>query len=251
MKNSTLEFTFTDRLTSQIPFNTSADVIYLDPVALYQWIDWTEFEEQVEVLNKLYSLLFDEVIINRKKIICFWPLGDTTSQNWFELLNLCNDRNVILTKESSGFSASSNYGLDARLITIWQDLIVTVLGSLVEDLSLNQQFEEIGTLSSSTHSFILFRSEIEGVVQFGYSEVNTFSAYADSLENPLELSSYIPCFYDSFFEMLVAVGDLEDLSELVPVFYDKGLEKQFFKVLLSENKPVNLIQKWLLSYSLN
>lgn len=251
MKKSTLELTLTDRLSNHIPFDSSSEVIYLDPVALYQWIDWTEFEEQVEVLNKIYSLLFDEVIINHKKIKCFWPLGDNTSQHWFEILTLCKERNVFLTKESSGISKGADYGLDARLVEAWQDLMVTVLGSLVEDLSLNQQFEEIGTLSSATHSFILFRSEMEGIVRFGYSEVNTFTAYADSLENPLELSSYIPCFYDSFQELIGAVADLEDLSELVPVFYDKGLEKQFFQVLLSENKPVNLIQKWQLSYSLN
>ena len=43
------------------------DMVFLDPIQLFSEIDWTLFEEDVQVINKIYSQLFDEVVISNKQ----------------------------------------------------------------------------------------------------------------------------------------------------------------------------------------
>lgn len=250
MKNLTLDVVFSDQLFGKHPFKDSTTV-YLDPVGLYEWTDWTEFEEQPDVLNKIYGQLFDEVVLNQKKVVCFWPLTNPGTQSWFEMLSLSALPHVSLHTVLTDVRAGLGYDLDPKILSIWQDLLTTMLGSLAEDLSINQQFEEIGTLSSATHSFVLFRTENQSGTQYGFEDIHTFEARVDGMGDTLELGTFITHYYDTIEEMLGALSNFGDLSDFSPEFYDKGLEKQFFKLLLSENKPLNLIQKWLVSYSLN
>lgn len=42
----------------------------LNPVELFNTIDWTKFEEGPDFINAVYSILFDELVIARKKGLC-------------------------------------------------------------------------------------------------------------------------------------------------------------------------------------
>lgn len=251
MKNSSLNLFLTNQLLDKSSIESLDGVVYLDPIRLYEWCDWTEFDQKPDVLNQVYGMLFDEVVIDRKKIHCFWPLENSTSQNWFELLNLSSLPQVKIETKSFGFKASTGHGLNSRLLTIWEEFIATLVGTLVEDLSLNQQFDDLGTLSSANRSFVLFRAMEDETSKFGFAVLNTYHTNETEAQDSNELSSYLPPLYESFDELLHALSEVEDLIELIPDFHDKTWEKKFFKIVLRENKPLNLIQKWLSNYSLN
>lgn len=125
------------------------------------------------------------------------------------------------------------------------------MASLLEDARLNEDLEEIATLTSDRGSITLFK-----LVKTD-RDLYTFSFETEMIEsseirnmatmvNENTLSSFT-----SFREMMVKLLSLSDLSLYQTRFLDPNLEKTYFSILAKECKTENLIGRWILTYSMN
>ncbi len=227
------------------------EVYVLDPVQLFSQIDWTQFDEDARVINQIYSALFDEVVINKKKLVCFWPLVEQFGNDWFELTSLVAQNKFELEVHKEILLHDTTYGLNPRILNAWKKFVFFMIESLLEDIRLNEKIEEIATLTGEGESIILFKMEHNG--SLGYSFASSSHQYGFLLGQDAELGegdSVLP-FFDSFDEMLNRLLDENDLSRFQTKFRDSYLEKTFFSMLAKDFKTKNLIQQWLESYSLN
>jgi len=69
--------------------STIEGFIILDPEKLFSELDWTRYEDDFMVINKIYPRLFDDVVMNNKRLVCFWPLDQQYGKEWPELMSLC------------------------------------------------------------------------------------------------------------------------------------------------------------------
>lgn len=227
------------------------DLVVLDPIQLFGEIDWTRYDEDVEVINQIYSRLFEEVVINRKRLVCFWPLVEQFGNDWFELNALCKLNQYELEIHKHTLIEEENYGFSFEILLAWKKFIYFMIESLLEDVQINEQFDEIATLTGDQDSIVLFKLEQNGYTQYSYSSTDCFLEFpSDSgLGRSIE-DNQLPVF-DSFKEMLSKLSGRNDLTKYRTKFVDKQLEKIFFNALANEFKTINLIQDWLKSYSLN
>ena len=70
-----------------------------NPVDLYNAIDRTKFEGDPDVINTVYSILFDAFVISRKKLVCYWLGGNYSDDTIFELRQYCQFAQVKLSAE--------------------------------------------------------------------------------------------------------------------------------------------------------
>jgi len=49
------------------------EFIVLLPVELLNTVASTRFEEDLDILNSVYSMLFDGFVIAPKNLFCYWP----------------------------------------------------------------------------------------------------------------------------------------------------------------------------------
>lgn len=227
------------------------EVAVLDPVELFVEIDWTRYEEDVQVINQIYSRLFEEVVVNRKRLVCFWPLDEQYGNDWFDLTSLCNLHLYELELYKENFVATDNYGFSFEILKAWKRFVYFLIESLLEDIHSNEQFEEIATLTGEKGSIVLFKMEQNGYVQYAYSATDCFLDFSfNSVHDLKHDGNHLPLF-ESFNEMLCKLSIQSDLTKYRTKFVDKHLEKAFFNVLAKAFKTENLIQNWLDSYSLN
>ncbi|RIW17326.1 hypothetical protein D0X99_06190 [Algoriphagus lacus] len=227
------------------------DLVILDPVQLFAEIDWTRYEEDVQVINQIYSRLFEEVVIANKRLVCFWPLVEQYGNDWFELASLCNHNQFELEVYKHILFESENYGFSSEILSAWKKFVYFLIESLMEDIHMNEQFDEIATLIGENESIVLFRMETNGNVRYSFaSSSEYFEITPDQIIEPSERDKQLP-FFDSFNEMLVKLSDGNDLSKYQTKFVDRQLEKAYFNVLAKDFKIKNLIQNWLETYSLN
>lgn len=227
------------------------EIVILDPIKLFAEVDWTQFEEDVRVINKIYSQLFDEVVISKKQLVCFWPLSEQFGGEWFELAALCKTNNYDLEVYKSVFLEEDNYGFSNEILRAWKKFVYFLIESLLDDIQLNEEFEEIATLTSDLDSIILFKLEQEGKVRysFAFESEQVILASNQNLESS-RTSNSLPSF-ETFKEMLETLLRENDLSLYQTKFSDPHLEKAYFNVLAKEFKTKNLIETWIKSYSLN
>lgn len=231
--------------------NQARDLVSLDPVQLFAEIDWTRYEEDVQVINQIYSHLFEEVVINHKRLVCFWPLVEQFGNDWFELASLCNDNQFELEVYKNILFDSDNYGFSSEILRAWKKFVYFLVESLMEDIHMNEQFDEIATLIGENGSIVLFRMEQNGNVRYSFASSSEYFEIAPDQNNGLlERENQLP-FFDSFNEMLIKLSDGNDLSKYQTKFMDRQLEKAYFNVLAKDFKIKNLIQNWLETYSLN
>lgn len=227
------------------------DVVILDPENLFIELDWTQYEDDVRVINIIYSRLFEDVVMNNKKLICFWPLAQQYGSDWFELESLCKENSCELELFKSGFFDDGNYGFSEEMLKSWKSFVFFLMESLFEDIQLNEHFDEIATLKSSQNSIILFTVEQEGVIRYSFARDNEFLELAPS-QNWLSTgdNNNLESF-ETFNEMLEKLLMKNDLSLYESKFVDIKLEKTYFNFLAKEFKTKNLIENWLNTYSMN
>ncbi|WP_026969440.1 hypothetical protein [Algoriphagus terrigena] len=225
--------------------------VLLDPVKLFSESDWTRFEKDVDVINKIYSRVFEEVVIANKKLVCFWPLSEQFGSDWFDLTSLCKINNYELEVYKGEFFETDNYGLNSEILHAWKRFVFFLIESLLEDVELNEELEEIATLTSGREAIVLFKMEQEGKTRY------TFALNSESLEftstgelTRVRHDSWERSF-ESFREMLVGLSRSKDLTDYQTTFVDPTLEKAYFNILAREFKTRNLIESWILTYSLN
>lgn len=227
------------------------EVITLDPVRLFSESDWTRFEEDIDVIEKIYSHVFDEVVIANKKLVCFWPLSEQCGSEWVELRSLCKTNDYELEIYKSKFYEADNYGFSLETLRAWKRFVFFLIESLLEDLELNEDLEEIATLTSGRDSIVLFKLERKGETSYTFLLNSALREFAQDHELKLpRIENSLPEF-KSFQEMLVKLFDDKDLSLYQTKFSDPQLEKLFFNILLKKARTKNLIESWIVTYSLN
>ena len=84
------------------------EAFILDPFKLFTQIDWTRFEDNVEVINIVYSDLFEALVVERKTLICYWPMLNFPDDQWVQLLEQCKSTGIQMlvnyTKDRGGDS---------------------------------------------------------------------------------------------------------------------------------------------------
>lgn len=228
--------------------NTNSQEFYvLDPVELFTKVDWTLYEEDVQVINQIYSKLFDEVVIDKKVLVCFWPLAEQFGNDWFELTNLIkhNQFELEIYKQTA---LSSEYGLTSEILRGWKKLIYFLIESLLEDIRINEQMDEVATLTSEKGYIVLFRFDQNGIIR--YSFASSFE-YHEAGHDFSQEGESTPHLFDSFDQMLEKLMGEFDLGGYTIKFNDRQLEKTYYNILAKDFKTKNLIQHWLDTYSLN
>ncbi len=227
------------------------EVVRLDPVQLFSKSDWTRFDQDIDVINSIYSDVFDEVVIENKKMVCFWPLSEQLGSDWFELNSLCKANSYELESYKNGLSNVDNYGFSEEVLTTWKKFIYFLIESLMEDIHLNEEFEEIATLTSDKGSIILFKliQEGEEFYTFALNFEKEKSDTAHLLESQPYNNRLSP--FASFRDMLMRLLNDKDLSLYQTRFFDPHLEKAYFNIMAQELKTKNLVESWILTYSMN
>lgn len=227
------------------------NAILLDPENLFSQLDWTQYEDDVHGINIIYSRLFEDVVMNNKKLICYWPLAQQYGNDWFEFESLCKENSYELELYKSVFFDDENYGFTEEMLQSWKSFVFFLIKSLFEDIHLSEHFDEIATLKSSQNSIILFIVEQEGVIRYSFARNNEFleltpgqSRQSTSDNNYLES-------FATFKEMLEKLLMKNDLSLYESNFVNIKLEKTYFNFLAKESKTTNLIENWLKTYSMN
>ena len=224
-------------------------IIYLDPVSLFVESDWTRFEDDVKVINKIYGQVFDEVVLANKKLVCFWPFTEQLESDWFELSMLCQANRYELEVYKNELLSGDSYRFSKEILRTWKKLICFLIGSLLEDIQLNEEFEEVATLTSERNSIILFKIEREGKVLYFFSLDQEKGQSNFGFESQLGEHTLFP--FDSFRAMLLSLLSENDLSLYQTKFSEPHFEKAYFNILSQEFKAKNLIQSWILTYSMN
>jgi hypothetical protein len=223
----------------------------LDPLLLFSKIDWTHYEEDVEVINQVYSEVFDEIVVNKKSLVCYWPLEHLYDAEWFELEKLFKDRGFELEihkKENEYFGLNE---LSRTILKQWKGFIYFLLDALMDDLSMNEQMDQIATLSNEHGSIVLFRMEQNGAVRYSFASVLDFFDQLQSVGSGVEEDSNGLPLFNSFIEMIENLLVELDLVSYKTQFSDKQLEKTYYNRISKEFKTNNLIKNWLDTYSLN
>lgn len=229
----------------------STDVITLDPISLFSTLDWTSFEDDVRVINVVYSRLFEEVIMNRKKLVCFWPLSHQFGNEWFELVTLCKSNSYDLELFRNEIFENPSYGMSEEILSAWKRFVFFMIESLLEDCQLNEQFDEIATLTSEENTIILFKVEKEGAVSYSFAfDTDYVQLGSNSMDENDGDTKKLESF-ESFSLLLEKLLLENDLSVFEPKFTDRKLEKAYFNLLSKEFRTKNLIQSWLKTYSMN
>lgn len=227
------------------------DFVILDPEYLFSEMDWTRYEDDVRIINKIYSRLFEEVVMNKKKLICFWPLDQQFGNEWFELASLCTANSYELELYKNLSFEDNKYDFNAEILCSWKRFVFFLIESLLEDIKLNEQFNEIATLKSNQVTIVLFKLEQEGITRYSFATDSDFLELAPyynessaGIENRVEI-------FATFNELLEKLLKENDLSLFESKFVDGSLEKAYFRVLSKEFKTKNLIENWIKTYSTN
>ncbi|HSF52682.1 MAG TPA: hypothetical protein VLA71_02965 [Algoriphagus sp.] len=227
------------------------EIVILDPIQMFTEIDWTQFEEDVRVINKIYSRLFEEVVIFNKQLVCFWPLSEQFGSDWIELASLCKANSYELEIYKSLNLNNDDFGFSEEILRAWKKFVYFLIESLLDDIQLNEDFEEIATLTSDRNCIILFKIEQEGKVRYSFAFDTEQMVLGSNLNMESQRNEYFQPSFESFREMLVKLLGENDLSLYQTRFSDPQLEKTYFNVLAKEFKNTNLIETWIKSYSLN
>jgi hypothetical protein len=243
-----------DSLRSELvnySIDQNRETFFLDPVQLFNQIDWTQFDQDAEVIKEIYSRLFEEVIINQKQLLCFWPLSDQLGSEWLELSSLCKQNKFELDAYRQSIFTCNREELSTEILNAWKKFTYFLVESLLGDIQTNEHFEEIATLTGSKKSIVLFKMEENGCTRYSFSPNLDFSDCDP--KNGLQLMEESTCvpLFESFNDMLNQLLLENDLSDYRTSFIDKNLEKAYFNALAKDFKTGNLIQYWLETYSLN
>jgi hypothetical protein len=232
--------------------NKSLEGYFLDPVELFSKIDWRLFQEDVTVANTVYGELFEAVVLNHKKLICYWPHLNIPDNNWFELWSQCKDAKIKTRIIYSKNCSDQVHVLSSSIQETWKTFVRFLMESLCEDIKMNENLQEIAILKCGDDSILLFKLEQNGIRQYSYlqSPENGFDFDYGNVQFKENGANYTPFF--SSFELLLEKLMLEiDVNSYQISFSDRALEKHYFNTLLKNCTSKNLIETWVKNYSLN
>lgn len=230
--------------------SSRSELVILDPFQLISEIDWTLAGNEANVVNKIYSRLFDEVVVCNKKLVCFWPLSDQFGSEWVDLASLCKANTYELEIFKSTLFDRDNYGFSDEELRAWKKFVYLIIESLLSDIQLNEGLEEIAALTSNQNSIILFRLEQNGKFRYSFA-FDSYNSSVTSIQKESFPNPIIQPPFDSFKEMLEELLEKNDLSLYQTKFFNLQHEKAYFSVLAGDFKTRNLIETWIECYSLN
>ncbi|MFC5192802.1 hypothetical protein ACFPIK_13580 [Algoriphagus aquatilis] len=252
MKSIKQRVVLTDYLSDANPQSLQYSQWYeLDPLVLFSKLDWTKYEEDVQVNNQIYSEVFDEIVVSKKSLLCYWPFDDFIASDWFELQKLFGKRKFELEfhkKENEYFESSE---ISKTILKKWKGFVVFLLEALLEDIAMNDHIDQIATLTNDAGSIVLFRLEHEHGLSYSFASTQVFFEQVPVLLPDLEQSTHSLPLFDSFVDLLENLMGELDLEAYKTQFSDKQLEKTYYNWISKEFKIKNLIQNWLTTYSLN
>jgi hypothetical protein len=221
----------------------------LDPVMLFSKLDWIHFEENVQLINQVYSEVFDEIVVNKKSLLCYWPLSDCYIEDWYGLHELFKDTGFELEIEKKENQNSESSDLNKIILKKWKGFVSFLLETLFEDVLLNNHIDQIATLSNGSESLVLFRMDQNGCFKYSFALINDFLDLTPSFSDDLGSSDEALPFFNSFTDMIDNLLVELDLGSYKIQFNDKQLEKTYYNRISKAYN--NLIQNWIDTYSLN
>lgn len=188
------------------------DFVILDPVKLFSQIDWITYEDYVRVINKIYSRLFEDVVMNSKTLICFWPFHHQFDVDFIDLGLLCKANSYEIEINKNLQKDDISYDFDENKLISWKNLVFFLIESLFEDIQLNERFDQIATLKSDSKTIVLFKLEKEGRIRYSYALDTELLDFKLNITGQFNEVNYTVNSFDSFSEMLEKLLKKNDLS---------------------------------------
>lgn len=224
----------------------------LNPAELFKTIDWTKFEEDIDVLNSIYAILFDEFVIARKKFLCYWPSHNYSVEKLLEINKYCQDARVGLEVEMSHSYMEKNIRMLPEYESLWSSFILFLVESLCEDIKLNEEIEEIATLKCENESVMIFSIRENELTRYFYikSQVTIFE-----VEGALEcykqgIRGQVPLF-SNFNELIDSLQDEINIRKFSTNFSNSSIEKQYYRAICQNFNSYNLVQQWMSNFYQN
>ncbi len=227
----------------QVSFELDCDRSFiLDPESMEFKNRWSEVDGDVEVLNSLYGKIFDEVVINRKRMICFWPNFEFSASEKYELTKALDKSDISLAyykKDQRPIYGDMDYTIQKN----WKEFVLFIVQSIFEDLRLNEGLQEIMSLKNST-------SEITVMKLMGRGE-ESYICFMDGMTDLLSTDEDQPLQFTSFNELLDELHFSLNISSFAYSFNDKSYEKRFYNHHLMYKVNTNLIGEWQSAINFN
>jgi len=135
------------QLSEWTQFSNNQYLIF-DPIPLFAEIDWTDYDNNVDVLNLIYGKLFDEFVVENKPMLCYWPRNNFPATHWFNLLQLANSAGVGIEINFLNETNTNDEEIPEALQDAWKKFLLEMMESLSDDIKLNEGLEEIAYLKS-------------------------------------------------------------------------------------------------------
>lgn len=224
----------------------------LNPVELMTTVDWTLYDDEVDVLNEVYSILFEEFVMERKTIICYWPtfkFYDGTLNNFREH---CSEAQIKMNVVDSDSRCTNTKHIPFEYQELWASMILFLVQSLVEDIKLNEAIEGIGTLTNRNENIWIFSMINGSKIKYSFLSESVNLFIIDTLKNE---SSYCErdrvAMYPTFLKLIEFLKTLYDLKEFTPNFSQKSYVNEYDKVLKQNLISNNLVDSWFSTLSNN
>lgn len=242
-----------DQIVSSLNLQINdSEYFMFNPVELFKTIDWTKFEEEPDVINAVYSILFDEFVIARKKIFCYWPNDYQSHKEMQKLNEYCQSARVELSEEERQFYPIESDKMMPEYERLWSSFILFLVESLCEDIKLNEEIEEIATLKHGNESVVIFSIREDEITHYSYitSQVTLFEVESISDVSSREGRTGVNLF-PNFQELISSLQDEINIKEFSTNFSNSALEKQYYNAISRNFNSYNLVKQWMANYSLN
>jgi len=228
------------------------EYLIFDPIELFKELDWTSYENSVQVINQIYSKLFNDFVLENKIMVCYWPTTNFPDNQWFELLSHIKKAGITMEANYLIAEGIDNEELPTLLQATWKDLVLEMLESISEDIILNEQLEEIVQLRNGQYSISIFSQVQNDHISYFYiSSAQEVLEFAPQYEfEKTRDSRYVELFL-SFELLLEAIQTNVELSDFTVEFLDHSFEKIYFNSIFKKKVDFNLIEHWVENYSLN
>lgn len=113
---------FDNRLSVDLTIQ-NLEIFAIGPAQFFSQSGWTKSNEDIDIINNFYQLVFNEVVIENKRMVCFLPLSECFRIDWFELSSWCKTSNYALEIYKIRVNNVDNYGLSVELFCSWKRFV--------------------------------------------------------------------------------------------------------------------------------
>lgn len=238
-----------DKKEMILDINPSQSYI-IDPIQLCDHGDWSDFENNTNIINSIYGELFEQIVIKKKSLICYWPELEFTTSDWFEI-------NQFISKSGLSLSMYENPNRDDKGVVsekadrAWKVLVKFLIESVTEDIAINNSMVEIASFVNEEDTVHLFKINSEGIEKFTYGTLKGGIVQNREEMNLINHAHNNDSSFTSFDDMVLQLIEKIDVTEYDYTFKDRAFEKFFFTSILKKCTPKNLIKSWESGYVLN